>query len=365
MKVLSISGPILCCVLFLSACTVDVEIPTLSNAPSAPAQDTAAEDRTPDSDGSGQPAVDEILAENGLPVLGPIPGSSHWHSAYVVRVCDDVLDPFDSDADPLGIHSHADGLIHVHPFVVESGYEHATLSLFLDAMGVELQDGALTLPGGGTWRDGDECNGQPGRVFVDRWEGPGSSGFPERIFEDMPGIRFQGDREMFQIAFAPADSPPVVPPAEAQLDQVSAPAPSDRVWIDVARDADPDSVHLWPVASVAELPCEEPFVENRVLSGAPTCYQAGETRFRAEEAVVSARAVQLNRRPAVELTITPQLRTFLETELSSAGLVMAIEVDGYVVTALRFERLPVSRDRVVLAGGFDTESAERLADLLS
>lgn len=73
-----------------------------------------------------------------LPAIGPAPGSSHWHAAYVVRICDDVLAPFDSDADPLGIHSHVDGLIHVHPFFEESGFEQARLGLFAEAMVIQL-----------------------------------------------------------------------------------------------------------------------------------------------------------------------------------------------------------------------------------
>ena len=150
------------------------------------------------------------LVASTLPAVGPVPTSSHWHAAYVVRVCDDVLPPFESDSDPLGIHSHGDGLMHVHPFFEESGYENARMSLFADAMGFEVSDGELTLPGGGTWRDGDLCNGVPGRVFVDRWASPDSQSQAERLFQGLDEIRYQADGELYQIAFAPVDSFPVV-----------------------------------------------------------------------------------------------------------------------------------------------------------
>lgn len=343
----------LCCALVLAACRVDVDIPQAVSPENGPVVSNSDE-------------PDVALADGELPVLGPIPGSSHWHAAYVVRVCGDVLEPFDSAADPLGIHSHDDGMIHVHPFFVEAGYEDARLTLFLDAMGAELSEGSLTLPGGGTWRDGDDCEGVPGRVFVDKWAGPGSSEFPDRIFENFDDIRFGADRELYQIAFAPADSPPVVPPTESRFAELSAPPPSANVWIDIAPDADPGSVRIWPVDTVSPLPCDPDEIESRVVSGTPSCYLPADQQFTAIEAVVSARAVDFNRRPAVELIITPQMRTFVEGQLATTdALTIAIEIDGSVATVARFEALPLSPNRVVLSGGFDTKGAQLLAALLS
>jgi hypothetical protein len=175
------------------------------------------------------------LVASTLPAVGPVPTSSHWHAAYVVRVCDDVLPPFESDNDPLGVHSHGDGLMHVHPFFEESGYENARMSLFADAMGFEVSDGELTLPGGGTWRDGDLCNGVPGRVFVDRWASPDSQSQAERLFQGLDEIRYQADGELYQIAFAPVDSFPVVPPATRLLFEVSNLASAPEPWVDATR----------------------------------------------------------------------------------------------------------------------------------
>ncbi len=149
------------------------------------------------------------LVASTLPAVGPVPTSSHWHAAYVVRVCDDVLPPFESDNDPLGVHSHGDGLMHVHPFFEESGYENARMSLFADAMGFEVSDGELTLPGGGTWRDGDLCNGVPGRVFVDRWASPASQSPAERLVHGLDQLRYHADGPLYQIPLA--SNPPVLP----------------------------------------------------------------------------------------------------------------------------------------------------------
>ena len=304
--------------------------------------------------------TESTAAAQALPAIGPIPNFSHWHAAYVVRVCDEVLAPFDSDADPLGIHSHADGLMHVHPFFAESGYESATLQLFADAMDFSVSDGELTLPGGGTWRDGDLCNGVPGRVFVDRWSGPDPSGEVERIFAGIDDLRYEADGELYQIAFAPADSPPVVPPATAQLFQVSNLAPPGDPWITVDLVSEGD-IAMWIIDAVGTQPCETGFVPEQ---GTTQCYAPRSERFSPAQVAVEVRAGELNRSPALDLRLTDEFRTVLsdafgENPANPVGL--ALEVNNVVVTVALFQG-PQVNDRLVLAGGFTAGSAKVLAD---
>ena len=41
----------------------------------------------------------------------------HWHAAYGMYVCDHFLPPVtDAKEDVLGIHTHGEGVIHIHPF---------------------------------------------------------------------------------------------------------------------------------------------------------------------------------------------------------------------------------------------------------
>jgi hypothetical protein len=308
------------------------------------------------------------LAVDTLPAVGPIPASSHWHAAYVVRVCDDVMPPLESDNDPLGIHSHGDGLIHVHPFFEESGYELARMGLFADAMGFGLSDGELTLPGGGTWRDGDLCNGIPGRVFVDRWASPDPESQVERIFQGLDEIRYQADGELYQIAFAPADSFPVVPPAVALLPEVSNLALAPEPWIDLKgfnADAGLVDAAIWKIGAVGAEPCGTAIPE-RVLFGAVRCFEIVGDKLAAGDAVESARAVALNRQPAVELQMTSELRALINNHFASSTnpLALAIEVGGFVLSAPQIQRPPVS-DRLVVSGGFSVDSAERLAEILN
>lgn len=317
-------------------------------------------------------ASSDEVALDQLPVLGPSL-SSHWHAAYIVRICDDVLEPLDSAEDPLGIHSHQDGLIHIHPFFDEAAYEEANLGLFADAMGMAIAEGELTVPGSGTWRDGDLCGDRPGRVFVDKWAGPGAEGGTVRYFEDLDKIRFEADRELYQIGFAPEDSPPVVPPSIGQLDQVSAPINVTEPWVDVDRSASVSDVRVWPVAEVSGPPCAADAVEERVRTGTPGCFVPGDVEFTAAEAFTSARAVNFNRQAAVEVRPAPALQRLLrdsflqglQEQNTEEGLILAIQIGDRVVTASRLVRYAPEQSRLVLTGGFTASTASALADLLT
>jgi len=322
----------------------------------------------PSSLGDFSPAADQAVAAQvatGLPVVGPVPASSHWHAAYVVRICDDVLAPFDSDADPLGIHSHADGLMHIHPFFEESGYEQATLGLFADAMEFEIAEGELTVPGAGTWRDGDLCNGVPGRVYVDRWMGPSPDSEIERVFTDLQDIRYLADGELYHIAFAPETAPPVVPPSAPDLFQVSNFGPAPVPWVDVDPTATLEQVQIWQVDHVSSAPCTGADRPERVLSGPARCFSAPAETLAGADAIESARAVDFNRRAAIEITMTPPTRRLIEDHFAASAdpLVLAVEVDGMVITAPQLVRPPVS-NRLVVSGGFSTETAQALAVIL-
>src|SRR5437867_7898846 len=46
----------------------------------------------------------------------PRAGVDHWHAAYGVDICGKFLSPITNTTDPIGIHTHGDGVIHTHPF---------------------------------------------------------------------------------------------------------------------------------------------------------------------------------------------------------------------------------------------------------
>lgn len=142
------------------------------------------------------------------PPLAPTT-TDHWHAAYAVYDCESVLGPFPSERDTQGIHSHADGVIHIHPFGGGAAGENAQLQVFLDAMGVNVTTSRITGPGL-ELDAGSDCNGEPTVIRVARFDPSDPSAAPEIYSDDFGDIRFLKNLEAFTIARVPegADIPP-------------------------------------------------------------------------------------------------------------------------------------------------------------
>ena len=71
----------------------------------------------------------------------------HWHAAFAINICGTEL-PANADigSDKLGIHTHQDGLIHIHPFSVQAAGKRATLQRFFDQIGREVSNDKGVLP---------------------------------------------------------------------------------------------------------------------------------------------------------------------------------------------------------------------------
>ena len=157
------------------------------------------------------------LAEELGPQLG-----DHWHSSYALFICGQFLPPLLSDNDPYGIHSHADGLIHIHPRSEDATRENATLNRFTEVMNLELTESSITLKDSGiTYSEEEGCNGQPATVSVARWNL--ASGSPEldppQIFTTgLENIRFLNNAEAYTISLLPeGSSTPPLPISTAEL----------------------------------------------------------------------------------------------------------------------------------------------------
>ena len=107
----------------------------------------------------------------------------HWHTYLGVNICGEWLNPmpefekaFESQSAlaNAGIHSHGDGLIHTHPFVVAEEGNNAVLGKFFDYGGWSLSSDSIDLGGANaahtqwagpesapkrtSWSNGDTCN---------------------------------------------------------------------------------------------------------------------------------------------------------------------------------------------------------------
>jgi len=141
----------------------------------------------------------------------------HWHAAYGVYTCDGFADPLtDQNGDANGIHTHEDGLIHIHPTSTQATGDKATLGVFAEEVGLKLEDDRLEIPGGKTYVEGeDECDGKPGVVQVAVWDDPNDES-PEVVTEDVTGIKL-GQNQLLTVAFAPEDADLPKPPSAPEL----------------------------------------------------------------------------------------------------------------------------------------------------
>jgi hypothetical protein len=142
----------------------------------------------------------------------------HWHSSYDVYVCDDYdAGPVLDETDPVGIHSHSDGLIHVHPFTSIAAGDNARLSIWFESFSGSITDESITLDQGRTYTEGEDCNGEPTVLHVLRYDADDLSARPEVITEDLADVQFLKNREAFVFALIPegADLPE---PSQGRLD---------------------------------------------------------------------------------------------------------------------------------------------------
>jgi hypothetical protein len=145
----------------------------------------------------------------------------HWHAALGIYQCSRFIfdgtpegGPFFSDLldDPQGIHTHGDGVIHIHPFLDSAGGRNARMQIFFDDIGLEASDSRVTFPDGTVWDEAETTCGdddEPGQIVLARWNSAQAAADGERpseiITEDFGDARFRADREYFTFAFIQPD----------------------------------------------------------------------------------------------------------------------------------------------------------------
>ncbi len=143
----------------------------------------------------------------------------HWHSAYDIYVCTGAdtgtwRSKIVNETDPNGIHTHGDGLIHIHPFNSLASGDDATMSQFFGSYGGHIDDDSIQLDTGETIEEGFDCGGQPAVLKVARFDAQDREREPQVYTADLANIRFLKNLEAFTIAFLPADEVPPPPRAE-------------------------------------------------------------------------------------------------------------------------------------------------------
>ncbi|RLC55589.1 MAG: hypothetical protein DRI30_07315 [Chloroflexi bacterium] len=94
-------------------------------------------------------------------------GVDHWHAPYTFYVCGEIQPPAPTWTGS-GVHTHGDGIIHIHPFQQSEEGAGARLSRWFDYGGGKLDGDEVRMPGSATThKNGDECpDGTIGEVQV-------------------------------------------------------------------------------------------------------------------------------------------------------------------------------------------------------
>ncbi|HEX6418830.1 MAG TPA: hypothetical protein VFZ77_10040 [Acidimicrobiales bacterium] len=156
--------------------------------------------------------------------IAPVVFEDHWHSAFGVYVCDEFQPDVAQFESGVGIHTHSDGVIHIHPTSSGGAGEKATLGVFLDGAGIDLANDALSM-NGETWEEGeDACGDEDAELIVAQWKDVETTDDkPALIRRDFDDIRFRDDGEGYTVAFVPEGTTDIPkPPSAATLTELGA-----------------------------------------------------------------------------------------------------------------------------------------------
>ena len=131
----------------------------------------------------------------------------HWHAAIAINICGTWLPnpaEFEQRAGNTslraGIHTHGDGLMHIHPFSGDEAGENATVGTFLDFGGWDVGSDFVEGWDGQRYEDGDECGeGDDAEAGMLRWTVDGEE------IRGNPGKYKPVDQTTIGIYFVPAD----------------------------------------------------------------------------------------------------------------------------------------------------------------
>ena len=145
----------------------------------------------------------------------------HWHAAFAMNVCGKELPPLAQPAtDPLGIHTHADGLIHIHPFTINAAGKKATMAKFWDLTKLQVTDKGFKDPATGkVYEEGKTtCGGKPTQLVMAYWKDGTASPTnpPDKIYtSNFPSVNFTNDLAAYTLALLPKGDKNIPAPSTA------------------------------------------------------------------------------------------------------------------------------------------------------
>ena len=146
--------------------------------------------------------------------------NDHWHAPYEIYIDGQLQPPIPEVLTPQGIHTHGDGVIHVHPHVRAGEGTGARIANFFGDQGGRLTISELRIPGAGeTYREGDLVDGRPASLRIlsaDSGIHPLGAAFaeanavcqalPESAFEEVTPRYVVRDGDCIRIIFGETES---------------------------------------------------------------------------------------------------------------------------------------------------------------
>jgi hypothetical protein len=135
----------------------------------------------------------------------------HWHGALLFHNCGTDLPFATTDNDPAGIHTHGDGLMHVHPFNTSASGRNATMATYLEATGGTLTD-SLYSPGPSEspipLDESAGCAGEDAELVLAYWDDPQAAEPTRVITEGLADFQIDSDGYAITIALVPVGTDP-------------------------------------------------------------------------------------------------------------------------------------------------------------
>lgn len=150
----------------------------------------------------------------------------HWHAAFAINVCGKEVDPApEPPTDPEGIHTHGDGLIHIHPFSVSAAGKRARMGKYWDLVELTVTDKGFSYKDAATgkrkaYKEGETtCGGKATELVMAHWKDGqnAASSKPDKIIKSgFASTRFSEDLGAYTLALVPKGETDVPAPSSAK-----------------------------------------------------------------------------------------------------------------------------------------------------
>jgi hypothetical protein len=145
----------------------------------------------------------------------------HWHAAYGIYDCDHFIPNLqDVKQDTTGLHTHGDGLMHMHPFGTQYTGHGANIGNWGDTTGLVVTDTSIKAAGIDE-KNGDKCSAKAAKLQLKVWDSPDDT--KGRLVDKDFAKWAPQEFSMWVLAFVPEGADIPKPPAE-NIQNLQAPA---------------------------------------------------------------------------------------------------------------------------------------------